>query len=266
MKCLGLMTVLSIYGCLLAAAISSRKGWLLLSGWLVPVFAMTVNFQEDMQINGLMALLCILLFLLCRRGMSEILLWNVRTRKKSHIRFCILYICLLLPLIYVFAQAQIQGYLLDIQGWNLASYNTVRMGIGLLVLCLMNIGYTRMAETAIDRMYGKKQELRLLQCHSYITSEAGSASGIHSGYYLEGIQNGITYYFRMTRHMFFMLRGEPKLILQVRRGLLGGLYVTQQPNCQWLSRIEKMKKREEWYALFGGILTLLLWIWLFWFR
>lgn len=266
MKWLGLMTLLSIYDCLLTMAISSRKGWLLLSGWLIPVFAMTVNFQEGMQINGLMVLLCVLLFLLCRRGMSDVLLWNVRTRKKSCIRFCILYVCLLLPLVYVFAQAQIQGYLLDVQGWGLESYDPMRMGIGLLLLCLMNIGYTRMVETAIDRIYGKKQELRLLQCRSYIASEAGAEPGIHFGYYLEGIQNGVTYYFRMTRHMFFMLREEQKLILQVRRGLLGGLYVVEQPYPEWLPRIEKMTKREQWYQVFGGILAFLLWQWLFYFR
>lgn len=266
MEWLGLLTLLSIYGCLLTTAISSRKGWFLLSGWLLPVFAMTVNFQEDMQINGLMVLLCVLLFLLCRRGMSDVLLWNVRTRKKSSIRFCILYLLLLLPLVYVFAQVQIQGYFLDIQGWTLETYDPLRMGVGLLLLCLMNIGYARMVETAIDRMYSKKQELRLLRCRSYIATEAGAEHGIYSGYYLEGIQNGITYYFRMTRHTFFLLHEEQKLILQVRRGLLGGLYVVEQPYPEWLPRIEKMTKRDELLALLGLIPVLIFGIWLFWLR
>lgn len=90
--------------------------------------------------------------------------------------------------------------------------------------------------------------------------------GIVKGYFLEGIQNGVTHHFRMTRRTFFMLQKEPVLQLQTKIGLLGGQYVTDFESAQYLKRIRRIDRRDAKLGVLGCCLAAALGIWLFWFR
>ncbi len=266
MKWFGFAILLMIYSCCFTTAVTGRKGWMLLSGWLLPILAMAVSYESGMEINGLMVVLCLLLFFLCRRGMSDVKLWNIKRRKRHPILFGVLYGILFIPLLYVYAQMQIQRYFLNLQGWGNPQIDFVRMGLCMLPLLWLNQIYTRMIYTAIDRIYGKKQELRLLSCRTYRANEEGREKSLNRGYFLEGIQNGVTYYFRLTRRSFLMLQNEPKLILQTRTGIFGGMYVLELDFPEWLARAEKVEKRDRILGTVFLILVIAFGIWLFWLR
>lgn len=68
MAWLGFVTLLTIYWCFFVAATTGRIGWCLLTGWLLPILALTISFRKGMQVNGLMVLICFVLFLVCRSG------------------------------------------------------------------------------------------------------------------------------------------------------------------------------------------------------
>lgn len=97
------------------AATTGRIGWCLLTGWLLPILALTISFRKGMQVNGLMVLICFVLFLVCRSGLAELRGWNVKQRKKRPVLFWLLYTVIFLLMFYSVAQAQMQGYILNIQ-------------------------------------------------------------------------------------------------------------------------------------------------------
>ena len=82
MAWLGFVTLITIYWCIFLAVVTGRLGWGLITGWLIPILAMAISFEEGMMVNGLMFLLCLLMFLACRKGLTEIRGWNIKQRKK----------------------------------------------------------------------------------------------------------------------------------------------------------------------------------------
>ena len=106
MAWLGFVTLLTIYWCFFVAATTGRIGWCLLTGWLLPILALTISFRKGMQVNGLMVLICFVLFLVCRSGLAELRGWNVKQRKKRPVLFWLLYTVVFLLMFYSVAQAQ----------------------------------------------------------------------------------------------------------------------------------------------------------------
>lgn len=266
MEWLGFATLITAYGCIFTAVVTGRKGWVLLMGWLIPILALTITYEPGMQINGLMVLICFVMFLICRLGMVDVKMWNIRQRKKHNILFGILYCGVFILLFYSVAQAQIQGYMLNLQGWGSQKLPIWRMGLSTLPLLWLNVIYTRMVYTAIDRLRRKRQELKLLSCRCFIANEQGTEKGLNQGYFLEGIQNGVTYHFRLTRRSYLMLRKETKLRLQTETGLLGGIYVTDIGHPEWLKRARRVERRDAKIGMVVFVVVMIFSIWLYWIR
>lgn len=266
MAWLGFVTLITIYWCIFISVISGRWGWAIICIWLMPIFAMTITYESGLEINGLMVLICIVMFLVCRRALLDVKMWNTKLRKRHSIIFGMLYAILFAMFLYAFAEAQIQGYMLNVQGWKSDRGNIWTMLLTLTPMLVVNWIFTQMVFTALERVYCKKKELTLLSCQFYIASESGVEKGIGKGYFLEGIQNGMTYHFRMTRRTFYMLQKEPILRLKAKVGLFGGYYITELDNSQYLKRIRRMDRRDAKLGIFGCILLAALGIWLFWFR
>ena len=74
----------------------------------------------------LMVLICFVLFLVCRSGLAELRGWNVKQRKKRPVLFWLLYTVIFLLMFYSVAQAQMQGYILNIQGWDSETMQVLR--------------------------------------------------------------------------------------------------------------------------------------------
>ncbi|MBR4015645.1 MAG: hypothetical protein IKI88_05525 [Anaerotignum sp.] len=245
------VTLSTIYWCMFMAAVTGRLSWALLSGWLVPIFAMAVNFEKGMAVNGLMVLICFVMFLLCRRGLVGIRMWNTKVRKKHTALFAVLYFLSFLFLFYSLAQAQIQGYLLNIQGWGSEKLRFWRLLLTILPLLALNYCYTEMVVTGIDRLWLKKQELILLACRCFIAGSSGREKGLLRGYYMDGIHNGVTHHFQMTRRTYAMLRREKTLRLQIQTGLLGGVYVSALETPEFLKRVRRGDRKA---AIIGSAL------------
>lgn len=266
MAWLGFATLIIIYWCVFTSATSGRWAWTAICIWLAPIFAMTITYQNGMEINGLMVLICIVMFLVCRRGLLDVKMWNTKQRKRHSILFAMLYFLLYGMFLYSFAQAQIQGYMLNIQGWKSEHGSIWSMLLTLVPMLGVNWVFTQMVFTTIDRLYCKKQEFILLSCQFYIASESGVEKGFVKGYFLEGIQNGVTHHFRMTRRTFYMLQKESILKIQTQIGLLGGQYVTELDSSQYLKQIRWKDRKSARLGAIGCSLVAVFGFWLFWFR
>lgn len=265
MTWLGFATILTIYWCIFAFATSSRWGWLAICMWLVPIVAMTISHEAGMEINGLMILIGIIMFLVCRRSMLDLKMWNTKIRKQHSILFAMLYIVIILMFEYIFAVAQIQGYLLNIQGIGSeygSSWTILLTAIPMLSLSWV---YTQMVYTTIDRLYCKKKSLILLACQIYISNESSLETKLLRGYFLEGVQNGVTYHFKMTRRVFFMLQHEKVLQIPIKVGLFGGQYVTElQAADREKKKLHRMDTKAAQFGVLGCCMVVALVIWLFW--
>ena len=251
---LGFVTLITIYWCIFLAATTGRLGWVLITGWLIPILAMAISFEEGMMVNGLMFLICLLMFLACRKSMTEIRGWNIKQRKKRPFLFWFLYVISFLFMFYSIAQAQIQGYILNIQGWGSETLPMLRLHLTLLPLLVLNYFYTKMIYTAIDRMKLKQRELILLECRCFIAHETGAEKIARQAHYLEGINNGITYHFQLTKRTFQMLKKEKTLKLQIHTGLFGGMYIIDLENLDFFKRVRRLDRK---YAKIGTGLFLL---------
>ena len=261
---LGFVTLLTIYWCFFVAATTGRIGWCLLTGWLLPILALTISFRKGMQVNGLMVLICFVLFLVCRSGLAELRGWNVKQRKKRPVLFWLLYTVIFLLMFYSVAQAQMQGYILNIQGWDSETMQVLRMVLVTIPLLVLNYFYTEMVYTAIDRLRLKKWELVLLNCRCFLAHESGAEKVAKQGYFLEGISNGVTYHFELTKRTYFMLRREKNLRLQIGTGILGGLYLTDLENPDFFKRVRRMDRKYAKRGIFLNILVMAFGVWLFW--
>ena len=265
MEWIGLITLLIIYWCLFTAFVTGVFSWAILTVWCIPVLSMAVSYQEDMEINGLMVVLCFLMFMGCRRGLLEARMWNVKMRKAYGIIFYVLYTICLLFLYYCFWQAQSLGYLWDFQGIRQENINYFRL-IGTSVL-FFYVAYplTELFYNGLERIIKKDRELVLLNCKFFLADPKGNDKGLWKGHYLDGINNGVNYHFRLTRRTYEMLKKEKKLRLKVRVGLMNGLYVEENP-CP--DNVKKTRRRDRRHLKMGfaGFLVLVAGgVWFFWF-
>lgn len=157
MAWLGFVTLITIYWCMFISATSGRWGWFAICIWLAPILAMTITYENGMEINGLMVLICILMFLVCRRGLLDVRMWNTKLRKGHSMIFAMLYVLLFVMFLYSFAEAQIQGYMLNIQGWKSDHGSVWTMLLTLTPMLVLNGVFTQMVYTTIDRLYCKKK-------------------------------------------------------------------------------------------------------------
>ena len=202
--------------------------------------------------------------LVCRSGLAELRGWNVKQRKKRPVLFWLLYTVIFLLMFYSVAQAQMQGYILNIQGWDSETMQVLRMVLVTIPLLVLNYFYTEMVYTAIDRLRLKKWELVLLNCRCFLAHESGAEKVAKQGYFLEGISNGVTYHFELTKRTYFMLRREKNLRLQIGTGILGGLYLTDLENPDFFKRVRRMDRKYAKRGIFLNILVMAFGVWLFW--
>ena len=264
MAWLGFVTWITIYWCIFLAASTGIGSWALICGWLLPILLMTLNFREGMAVNGLMVLLCIAMFLFCRKGLAELRAWNTRQRKKHTVLYVLLYAVSFLLMFYCVAQAQIQGYMLNLQGWGTRNMRAARLLLTVVPMLALNHCYTVLLYNALDRLWCRRQELILLETHCYMASERGFDK-LFQGYYLKGINNGVTYHFRLTRRTYYMLKKEKRLRLQIRTGLLGGLYMTTIENEEFFRRVRRRDRRTAKIAFVLFLVSIVLGVYIFWF-
>lgn len=229
MAWVGLFALIIFYWCFFTAAVTGRRSWIWLSLLCVPVFIMAVGHRADMQINGLIITLCIFMFVICRNSLKNILLWNQKRRKYHWVFLGFLWLLCFLFLFYSIVELQMTGYLWDFQGWNLQKRNSFRITITTLPIVWISYYYGEMFYNSVDRLWKRKSELVLISCNFFIANNRGGDTGLDKGYFLDGVNNGVNYHFRMTKGTYYMLQKEKALRLKVQKGLLGGFYVLENP-------------------------------------
>ncbi len=265
MAWLGFITLITIYWCVFVTLVTGRLGWTLLCIWCAPILCMCLSYRPDMEINGLMVLICILMFFLCRRSLTDVRMWNLKMRKKHSIISGFLYVLCLAFLSYSVWQAQTLGYIWNFQDFAFKKWGYLGSTLYFIPIFLLALPLSQMLYNSLDRVCVKEKELILLACKFFIANEQGAEWGFWKGHFLDGINNGINYHFRMTPRTYYMIRKEKTLLISVKTGLLGGLYVVENPCPDHGKKTRRRDRKNMKLGVFGCVLVMAAGIWLFWF-
>jgi len=253
MAWIGSLVLFIMYRCFFTGFIERRWEWFFLTLWMVPLFGMCLNHYKGMEINGLMILLCLGMFFLNKRGVENAKMWNIKRRKVKESVFTLLFLMMMFAVFYTTGESQVLGYLPDFQWLRKEKIDLVRYILTALPLFAVAILLTFSAYNGVDRLWVKKDGLILLECHFFISSEQGAEISLNKCYFVDGINNGEKYHFRMNKRTYQMLSREKNLCLEVCRGILGGLYVEKNP-CP--ENEKKTRKRDRIIWITGSITTI----------
>lgn len=265
MKWVGMLLLLFIFICCCTAAVTCRIRWLLSCIWCIPIFAMTLCLNEPVKINELVVFICIFMCFATQKGLWNVRMWNIKIRKSFLPLYIIYYLLSAFLFYYCMTKSTEMGYfgnfrLADEQNGKAAFW------VVLFLFSLLLFPMARNLFDFTDRLFCKKSELVLIQCRYSIFDIWGGDGNIGKQYYLHGISNGVDYHFKMTVRNYYMLKNETALKLKVCRGILGGLYISENPcpqNERKLLRRDR-KTLKLWTLIFFVFAAV--GVWIFWFR
>lgn len=240
MAVIGILSILILFLCLSAVSITGRSRWLLVGIWCIPLIGMVCFSQENTEINGLVVLIAFIMMFITSSSMMGVKMWNIRRRNSVIVFHIFLFVLTCILAFYVIIQ--LWGYIcnLEMTAVDLMDYYVI-YPISIPVI-LISIPISTMMLTHIDRLFCKKDKLILIHCKTFIGNEIGGNWIFWKGYFVYGINNGVKYEFKVTTRTYLMIKNEKSLILNIKKGWLGGLYVTENPCPQ---NIEKVKRRDQ---------------------
>ena len=243
MNYLGLLTLLTVYFIIDCFIVNKRSLWIVPILWTIPVFGMVFNYEEGMEINGLLVLICYFMIFISIKSLWGIKMWNTKNRKFHYITFIFLYMIVFALTYYVFYEASSSKF---IPSFSFIKSASLKHFADTSLWALVSIIFTFPVYNFIDKTFGKKSDLIIICCKSYSSNIFYGT--LFSRYYIEGIHNGRQHPFEISKRMFFILRKERTLELKIKKGILGGIYVFENP-CPNLER--KARRRDRKIARFS---------------
>lgn len=252
MVVIGSISIIIIFLCLLAMIITGRKQWLVLWLWCIPIVGMAYFIPEDAQINGLIVLISGIMVVLTVFTLWGVKAWYVEGRKKNYVLWVILFAINYVIIEYYFYQCISLGYLKFLNVTTRVPFIAIIMStVNIYIAVIM----CRVIITALDKYFSKKEKFVLIQCRPMFRGKDGG-----SRYAIKGVQNGREYVFHMTRKAYFMVKSERSLVMEVRQGILGGIYVTSdlyKDDDRRRRRIHRLLARQCCFAVLAVIILIL---------
>lgn len=255
MEWIGIMALLGAILCLWMVCLTGRRDWLfgligcfilLLSGYDLP--------KEGP--NGLVILIAISMILVSILPLIRIKIWNISKRSSPIWLECVFFMIFALEIGYCAFQLPQLHFLYEVMqvyepgAGVLSLISVVARALSLLVgVSIMALLMTRALLGAIDRIFSKRGKLILIRCRVF------SMKIFQKCYFLEGINNGITYHFQITFSMYLILKGQKSMKLDVLSGCLGGLYVSKNPLPELTHKAKKRNIRVFVWSIILALLT-----------
>ena len=226
MTYVGFLAGMIIFAAIWAMFATGRKSWIIPAFWAWIVLVEALGVKGGMEVNGLC--LCIALFetVMSIRAIYGIVIWNQSFKERGVALPIVIYLISAVPVGYCVIQIQKLGYVPDIMGIK-TEMSTMRKLVNIVVIFVLSICPAYVGLLRFERFFSTKTTLTLLDCRFYTTPLMGGT--IFKGYYMYGINNGVKYHFRITKRIYFMLRFEKRLVMNVYKDLRGNMFVVKNP-------------------------------------
>ncbi|MCJ7855468.1 hypothetical protein MUJ63_04045 [Lachnospiraceae bacterium NSJ-143] len=218
MTLIGLFSIFISFYAVYCCTFTGRKMYLSILIWSVPLIGMAYFTKSRSNINGIVVLISTLMSLASVYALYDTALWY-KTEKGRRRYYCgaAVFVISLTVCMYYFYQCIVKGYLSFICGNILLKYTPVfTVLLGSLSAAVMVLLFF----IAFDRYFSQPEKFVIIKCC------AVRKNGIIKSRGIKGIQNGIEYYFNADRRTFFLLRNEKRIVMEVKRGVMGGIYVS----------------------------------------
>ncbi len=237
--------------CLLLISVTGNKKWFLPA--LSQAFFLYIFYGlQAGRLADFIGVFTAILFLVAAYPISFLKMWNTTKMKKTNgIKLLIFVVTLVLLCLAV---SSIVVWDVDFQPLLFLRYDEDRVSLTakivavIMVLIAVNSYIYFCLVSFLDRLLSKKTQLILIKCSTMKLHRLWHA------YYLEGICNGQTYHFKITRGVFRLMEGKTSLSAVEHRGVFGGLYIHRiLPE-----REEKCQKRADRAAVIRALSVLVL--------
>ncbi len=228
MELIGAAAVIFLYWCVVHLGATGRWAYLALAFWTFPCIGAAFFVPKGTEINGLVVLICFIALITESMALSKVKMWNVNARRTSRVAIGIFYVISLIFVYYCAYESQRLGYIPNFQGAGQEA--PIRKAIGTIIIMLMNIPATALMLYVIDRFFSNKSNFVIIRCDTFIAGTFGKFDEkILKNRYICGINNGKEYYFCLTNKAYILLKNMKTCRLRLKKGVLGGLYVTEYP-------------------------------------
>ena len=228
MKLIGAAAVIYLYWCIVNLSVTGRWAYLALMMWSVPCIGAAYFAPADTAVNGLVMLICLVAMLSCGLAVNGVKMWNKYPRKKHRYICIVFYIISLVFFYYCAYESQRLGYIPNIQG--IGTGGGLRKTLGVVLFMALNIPATSLLMEVIDRFFSNKSDFVIIKCATFIDGTLGKFDEkLLKNRYLCGINNGKEYYFGITNKAYVVLKNVHICRLKLKKGVLGGIYVTEYP-------------------------------------
>ena len=215
MAVLGILSLLIIAYGIVTWASNGRAYNLSLIMWMLPVWFMSVMADEGTEVNGLVVLLGFLLSAETIFTVQGVHLWNTQNRNKGKTFIWIAYITNTIFAFYFSIQSYVSGYMPFI-----SIFGGLGIYISILWAVVLSVCASNAFITTVDRYFSKKKQFVLIKCTPFkdIDRFKTKVRGIN------GVQNGKNFTFYTTRKAYSLIKSEKALVIELREGVLGGMY------------------------------------------
>lgn len=223
---IGYLSAIIIFACVWAMFATGRKSWMAAVFWSVIMLVMSLGAKRGLEINGLC--LCIALFetALSIRAVYGVIIWNQSFKDKGIILPLVIYIITVILVGYCTAQMQKNGYIPDLMNFK-GEQGILRKLVNGVIILAMSIPVAYIGLLRFEKFFSNETDLTLLDCKFYTSAMLGGTA--FKGYYMYGINNGVKYYFRITKRTYFMLRLENRLVMKIQKDLRGNMFALKNP-------------------------------------
>lgn len=228
MKLIGAVSVLFLYWSIINLSVTGRWAFLALAMWTLPCIGAAYFAPAGTELNGLVMLICLVAMLTDAIALSGVKMWNVNARRTKRYVLVIFYILSFVFLYYCSVESQRLGYIPNFQG--IGGDNSARKIVGFVFCLLLNVPATSLMLYVVDRFFSNKKDFVIIRCETFISGTLGQFDEkILRNRYICGINNGKEYYFAITNKAYVLLNNISTCRLKLKKGALGGLYVTEYP-------------------------------------
>lgn len=216
------------------------------------------GFMRDTTVmNGLITIVHLIIILISIIGNYGLIMWNEKVRKKNLPLILIFLVINTFIIIYTQKEIPILSISRHIPSYQVGQGAFViftilcRWLLATLIILFFAYILTTVNIRFVDRFFTKSNRLVLLNCEKIIASKINS-------YHIKGINNGREYYFNVRKDAFFYnFRNGCNAVLKAKYGVLGGVYITEMPECGNNKRTKYLRRFNNVFFYMRAICTVL---------
>ena len=226
MTYIGYIAAIIIFASLWAVFATGRRCWLVTVFWAGIMLVMSLGAKRGVPMNGLCLSIAVFETIMSIRALYGVIMWDHSFKDKGVVIPIVIYLITLVLVSYCVRELQKLGYVPDIMNVKEGA-TTAGNILAAIVLMIISILPAYVGLLRFERFFSNPSELTLLDCRFY-TSALSNGKAFKT-YSMNGINNGVKHYLRVTKRTYFMLRFENRLQMNVYKDLRGNIFVTENP-------------------------------------